>query len=98
MLISECTSPQSSISSASTEPTSPRFRIGSRLLKRSTEGPPVALVPHVHIVTSPTDCGMVETVPAQPAWLLRHLTVPVAAAVAPAARAPWDAPWASPAG
>src|SRR2546428_9660492 len=62
-----------------------QVRIGSRLLKPSTEGLPVEPVPHVHIVTSPSDCGMVDTVPAEPAWLLRHLTVPVAAAAVPAA-------------
>src|SRR5437879_2201017 len=90
------TPPQNSILSASIEPSWPRLRIGSRLLKPSTEGPPVvAPIPHVHIVTSPTDCGMVETVPAEPAWLLRHLTVPVAAAVALAVGATWYATWTS---
>ena len=38
---------------------------------------------------------MVETVPAEPAWLLRHLTVPVAAAVALAVGAAWYATWTS---
>ncbi|OLE56209.1 hypothetical protein AUF72_01320 [Euryarchaeota archaeon 13_1_20CM_2_64_92] len=38
---------------------------------------------------------MVETVPAEPAWLLRHLTVPVAAAVALAVGATWYATWTS---
>jgi len=38
---------------------------------------------------------MVETVPAEPAWLLRHLTVPVAAAVALAVGAAWYAMWTS---
>src|SRR3989449_7990179 len=73
-----------------------QVRIGSRLLKPSTEGLPVEPVPHVHIVTSPSDCGMVDTVPAEPAWLLRHLTVPVAAAVVlavgPARYATWTPP------
>src|SRR5437870_5088065 len=72
-----------------------QVRIGSRLLKPSTEGLPVEPVPHVHIVTSPSDRGMVETVPAEPAWLLRHLTVPVAAAVALAVGAAWYATWTS---
>src|SRR2546428_10650473 len=72
-----------------------QVRIGSRLLKPSTEGLPVAPVPHVHIGTSPSDRGMVETVPAEPAWLLRHLTVPVAAAVALAVGAAWYATWTS---
>src|SRR5437879_2254389 len=72
-----------------------QVRIGSRLLKPSTEGLPVEPVPHVHIVTSPSDRGMVETVPAEPAWLLRHLTVPVAAAVRLAVGAAWYAPWTS---
>src|SRR2546428_7770372 len=72
-----------------------QVRIGSRLLKPSTEGLPVAPVPHVHIVTSPSDRGMVETVPDEPAWLLRHLTVPVAAAVVLAVGAAWYGPWAS---
>jgi len=72
-----------------------QVRIASRLLKPSTEAPPVAPVPHVHIGTSPSDRGMVETVPAEPAWLLRHLTVPVAAAVALAVGAAWYATWTS---
>src|SRR2546425_8798971 len=72
-----------------------QVRIGSRLLKPSTEGLPVEPVPHVHIVRSPSDRGMVETVPAEPAWLLRHLTVPVAAAVALAVGAAWYATWTS---
>src|SRR5213593_346016 len=72
-----------------------QVRIDSRLLKPSTEAPPVALVPHVHIGTSHSDRGMVETVPAEPAWLLRHLTVPVAAAVALAVGAAWYATWTS---
>src|SRR2546425_925023 len=72
-----------------------QVRIGSRLLKPSTEVLPVEPVPHVHIVTSPSDRGMVETVPAEPAWLLRHLTVPVAAAVALAVGAAWYATWTS---
>src|SRR5437879_9704567 len=72
-----------------------QVRIGSRLLKPSTEGLPVEPVPHVHIVTSPSDRGMVDTVPAEPAWLLRHLTVPVAAAVALAVGAAWYATWTS---
>ena len=38
---------------------------------------------------------MVETVPAEPARLLRHLTVPVAAAVALAVGAAWYATWTS---
>ncbi len=38
---------------------------------------------------------MVETVPAEPAWLLRHLTVPVAAAVVLAVGAAWYATWTS---
>src|SRR3989454_3289456 len=38
---------------------------------------------------------MVDTVPAEPAWLLRHLTVPVAAAVALAVGAAWYATWTS---
>ena len=38
---------------------------------------------------------MVETVAAEPAWLLRHLTVPVAAAVALAVGAAWYATWTS---
>src|SRR5437870_8318301 len=72
-----------------------QVRIGSRLLKPSTEGLPVEPVPHVHIVTSPSDRGMVETVPAEPAWLLRHLTVSVATAVALAVGAAWYATWTS---
>src|SRR3989442_603947 len=92
---SGCTPPQNSISSASIEPTSPRFRIDSRLLKPSTEAPLGAPVPHVHIVTSPSDRGMVEAAHAEPAWLLRHLTVPVAAAVALAVGAAWYATWTS---
>src|SRR2546425_6128482 len=38
---------------------------------------------------------MVDTVPAEPAWLLRHLTVPVAAAVVLAVGAAWYATWTS---
>jgi predicted metal-binding membrane protein len=38
---------------------------------------------------------MVETVPTEPAWLLRHLTVPVGAAVALAVGAAWYATWTS---
>jgi len=38
---------------------------------------------------------MVDMVPAEPAWLLRHLTVPVAAAVALAVGAAWYATWTS---
>ena len=38
---------------------------------------------------------MVETVPAEPAGLLRHLTIPVAAAVALAVGAAWYATWTS---
>jgi predicted metal-binding membrane protein len=38
---------------------------------------------------------MVETVPTEPAWLLRHLTIPVAAAVALAVGAAWYATWTS---
>src|SRR5256885_13658035 len=38
---------------------------------------------------------MVETVPAEPAWLLRHLTVSVATAVALAVGAAWYATWTS---
>src|SRR3989442_5354832 len=38
---------------------------------------------------------MVETVPAEPAGLLRHLTVPVAAAVVLAVGAAWYATWTS---
>jgi len=38
---------------------------------------------------------MVETVAAEPAWLLRHLTVPVAAAVALVVGAAWYATWTS---
>ncbi len=38
---------------------------------------------------------MVETVPAEPRWLLRHLTIPVAAAVALAVGAAWYAAWTS---
>src|SRR2546427_5616660 len=72
-----------------------QVRIDSRLLKPSTEAPLGAPVPHVHIVTSPSDRGMVETVPAEPAWLLRHLTVPVAAAVVLAVGAAWYATWTS---
>src|SRR2546428_6928228 len=72
-----------------------QVRIGSRLLKPSTEGLPVEPVPHVHIVTSPSDRGMDETAPAEPAWLLRHFTVPVAAAVALAVGAAWYATWTS---
>src|SRR6058998_2771889 len=37
---------------------SPRSRIRCRLLKPCTKGPPVRLIPHVHIVTSPSDRGM----------------------------------------
>ena len=44
---------------------------------------------------SPTVPGMVETVPAEPAGLLRHLTIPVAAAVALAVGAAWYATWTS---
>jgi len=44
---------------------------------------------------SPTDDGVVETVPAQPTGLLRHLTIPVAAAVALAVGAAWYATWTS---
>src|SRR5947209_19045049 len=84
--------PQNSILSASIEPSWPRLRIGSRLLKPSTEGPPVvAPIPHVHIVTAPTERGMGETVPAAPAWLVRRLTVPVAAALALAVGSGWSA-------
>src|SRR2546422_4054958 len=72
-----------------------QVRIDSRLLKPSTEAPLGAPVPHVHIVTSPSNRGMVETVPAEPAWLLRHLTVPVAAAVVLAVGAAWYATWTS---
>src|SRR3989475_2347137 len=52
-------------------------------------------IPHVHIGTTRSDCGMVETVAAEPAWLLRHLTVPVAAAVALVVGAAWYATWTS---
>src|SRR2546427_1221098 len=44
---------------------------------------------------SPPVPGMVETVPAEPAGLLRHLTIPVAAAVALAVGAAWYATWTS---
>jgi len=38
---------------------------------------------------------MVETAPAEPAGLLRHLTIPVAVAVALAVGAAWYATWTS---
>src|SRR2546428_12486653 len=38
---------------------------------------------------------MVEPAPAEPAWLLRHLAVPVAAAVVLADGAAWYATWTS---
>src|SRR2546428_5922421 len=75
----------------------PGLVIGPRLLNRARR-PPVPPIPHVHIATSPTDRGMVETAPAERAGLLRHLTIPVAAAVAPAVGAARDAPGAPPRG
>src|SRR5207245_1113106 len=44
-----------------------QVRIGSRLLNRRTEGPPVAPVPHVPIGTSPSARGMVDTGTTKPA-------------------------------
>src|SRR5881296_1926840 len=72
----------------------PGLVIGPRLLNRARR-PPVPPIPHVHIATSPTDRGMVETAPAERAGLLRHLTIPVAAAVALAVGAAWYATWTS---
>src|SRR2546427_364020 len=62
---------------------------------RRARRPPVPPIPHVHIATSPTDRRMVETAPAEPAGLLRHLTIPVAVAVALAVGAAWYATWTS---
>src|SRR2546428_3017281 len=64
----------------------PGLVIGPRLLNRARR-PPVPPIPHLHIATSPTDRGMVETAPAERAGLLRQLTIPVAAAARPARRA-----------
>src|SRR2546429_7526791 len=67
------------------DPTSypPGLVIAPRLRNRARK-PPVPPIPHVHIATSPTDRGMVETAPDQPARVLRPLTTPVAAADGPA--------------
>src|SRR5256885_667916 len=62
---------------------------------RRARRPPVPPIPHVHIATSPTHRRMVETAPAEPAGLLRHLTIPVAVAVALAVGAAWYATWTS---